>query len=173
MADGMSGTNQSVDDTAETNRNGNRLSRRNVLHGTAVAGALVLGTGTGAANGQGGQAVVYESDFEPDRQFVITEVDDCREGQRNPDGSCWDDPLFFQCDGKGGPSEPGKGGTIPFPYWHFQYVDEDGNLEEEKRQLYTRDNEVRTGVTYRWPGQAKRCPNDLVQTGFTSVRGNE
>lgn len=158
--------------------------RRRILRGAVGAGALLLGTGTASASGRGGQAVVCREDFEPDRPFVVTEVSDCPEGARNPDGSCWEPPLLFQCNGKGGRVPPGKGGRMPFPYWHFQYVNENGTLEERKRKLYTRDNEVRTGVTYRWPGRAKKCGNPdhwpeagqecsgLIQTGFVAGEGS-
>jgi hypothetical protein len=108
--------------------------------------------------------VVHGDDFDADGSFVITEVTDCAQGRSNPDGSCWDDPLLFQCNG--------EGREIPFPYWYIQYYDEDGTLEDEKRQLYTRDNEVETGITYRWPGTAKECPDGLVQTGFAAEPGN-
>lgn len=151
------------------------LPRRRILQGTVVAGAFVVGMGSASASGQGGQAVVHETDYRPDASFVITEVADCKEGYSNPDGSCWDDPLYFQCDGKGGRVPPGKGGTIPFPYWHFNYldeVDENGEPTREPRKLYTRDNEVKTGVTYRWPGQEKQC-GEYIQTGFAAGNGRK
>jgi hypothetical protein len=138
----------------------------------AASGALLAGAGVAGARGQGGQAVVREEDFEPDREFVISEVSDCPEEATNPDGSCWAPTLFYQCKGKGGRAPPGKGGTLPFPYWTFQYYNDDGSLEETERKLYTRDNEVRTGVTYRWPGGSKECPQPdgqvLIQTGFSA-----
>lgn len=151
-------------------------SRRTVLRSVAVSGALLGTAGAVSASGQGGQAVVRAEDYEPDRSFVVTTVGDCPEEATNPDGSCWAPALYYQCDGKGGPAPPGKGGTIPFPYWYFQYDDDDdGTLEETKRKLYTRDNEVLTDVTYRWPGSAKECPQPsgevLIQTGFTAGNG--
>jgi hypothetical protein len=162
-------------DEAERTTTSAGISRRRVLGVAATSSALLAGMGSVSARGQGGQGVVREEDYRPDRSFVITEVDDCPEEASNPDGSCWAPTLFYQCDGKGGRAPPGKGGTLPFPYWTFQYYDEDGNLEETERKLYTRDNEVRTGVTYRWPGQAKECPQDsgevLIQTGFSAGNG--
>lgn len=142
------------------------ISRREVLSSTAATGALLLGMDTAAAHGQGGQAVVYEGDFEEDQSFVIVEVEGCE--KKNPDGSCWDVPLVFQCHGQGGPSKPGKDGGIPFPFWHFYYVDDDGNQVGDLKKLYTRDNEVKTAVTYHWPGNEKECPNGLIQTGFVA-----
>lgn len=149
-------------------------SRRAILRATVGAGALLLGSGVASADGQGGQAVVCDEDFRPDGSFVITEVSGCPPEARNPDGSCWAPPLYFQCNGNGGRVPPGKDGKIPFPYWHFNYVDDPDDADP--RKLYSRDNEVRTGVTYRWPGNEKRCPgtNDcasLVQTGFTAGGG--
>jgi hypothetical protein len=148
------------------------FSRRKVLSSVAASGALLGGMGAVRARGQGGQAVVLDEDYDPDREFVISEVSDCPEEATNPDGSCWEPTLFYQCEGKGGRAPPGKGGTLPFPYWTFQYYTDDGSLEETERKLYTRDNEVRTGVTYRWPGSAKECPQPngdlLIQTGFTA-----
>lgn len=150
------------------------LTRRAVLSATAGAGALVLGSVPAAASGKGGQAVVHEDDYRANEPFVISAVPDC-DRPANPDGSCWDSPPFtFQCNGEGGRYPPGKGGRIPFPYWHFNYPSDDD--EQAPRKLYTRDNEVRTGVTYRWPGNEKRCPGEngdetLVQTGFTAGRG--
>jgi hypothetical protein len=149
-----------------------RLSRRRILSGAAASGAMLAGMGGVSARGQGGQCVVSEEDYEPDRSFVITEVSDCPDEASNPDGSCWAPTLFYQCEGEGGRFPPGKGGTLPFPYWTFQYYRADGSLEDTERKLYTRDNRVRTGVTYRWPGDAKECPQDsgevLVQTGFSA-----
>lgn len=156
----------------ETETKASAFSRRKVLRGVAASGALLAGAGVAGARGQGGQAVVREEDFEPDREFVISEVSDCPEEATNPDGSCWAPTLFYQCKGKGGRAPPGKGGTLPFPYWTFQYYNDDGSLEETERKLYTRDNEVRTGVTYRWPGGSKECPQPdgqvLIQTGFSA-----
>jgi hypothetical protein len=152
------------------------FSRRSVLRGVATSGALLAGAGAVSAKGQGGQAVVLAEDYDPERAFVISEVADCPADATNPDGSCWDPTLFYQCKGKGGRAPPGKGGTLPFPYWTFQYYEDDGSLEETERKLYTRDNEVRTGVTYRWPGSSKECPQPngdlLIQTGFTAGNGD-
>jgi hypothetical protein len=174
----MSESNQSPTDADAENRTGKSLtlSRRKVLNSVAVSGALLGGMGVASASGQGGQAVVSEEDFKPDRSFVITEVSDCPEEATNPDGSCWAPTLYYQCKGEGGRAPPGKGGTLPFPYWTFQYYNDDGTLEDTERKLYTRDNEVRTGVTYHWPGRAKECPQEsgevLVQTGFSAGNGN-
>jgi hypothetical protein len=173
----MSESNLSQTDSNEEERTANSpvLSRRTVLNSVAVSGALLGGMGVASGKGQGGQGVVHEDDFRPDGSFVITEVSDCPEEATNPDGSCWAPTLYFQCNGEGGRAPPGKGGTLPFPYWTFQYYNDDGTLEDTKRKLYTRDNKVRTGVTYHWPGQAKECPQEsgdvLVQTGFSAGGG--
>jgi hypothetical protein len=156
------------------------LSRRSILRGAAATGALLAGAGSASANGQGGQAVVHPDDHHPDEPFEITKVDSCPEPASNPDGSCWAPPLYFQCDGNGGPSGPGKDGSLPFPYWHFEYVNDELNSGAPYK-LYTRDNKVRTDVTYRWRGGEKRCegegdrwpeadrlPEYLVQTGFSA-----
>lgn len=154
------------------------LSRRKLLHGSAAVGALLVGAGSASANGKGGQAVVFEEDYKADGSFVIREVEGCTE-PANPDGSCQDEPLPFQCNGEGGPFPPGKGGTIVFPYWNFNYVDDPDDMDP--RRIYTRDNSIRTGVRYRWTGKAKKCPDnrdspgvpeDLVQTGFAGDNGN-
>lgn len=121
---------------------------------------------------------MFERDFKKDESFVIRTVDDC-DDPANPDGSCEDQRLPFQCNGEGGRTpdgKGGKGGVLAFPYWYFNYVTE---LEQEDdpapRKIYTRDNSIRPGSTYRWPGNEKYCPDNrdspgvpenLVQTGF-------
>lgn len=118
------------------------LSRRRLLRGAAAgAGVLVAGTGVAAADGQGGQAVVPTPDFKPEPFVIQQRVDDI---------------VRFQCNG--------QGKRILLVGWEFVYQGED-----QIRTLYTRDNEVKTGVTYEFPGRPKEC-GELVQTGF--VAGN-
>lgn len=163
MTDGMSDASPPSDDFERDGPEdaSNGLARRSVLHatvGAVGAGGLLLGMGSAGANGKGGQAVVLQEDFDDDQRFVISEVaDDECSGSLIGDGSCFDGSLFFQCHG--------EGRRIPFPYWHFQYVG-----EGETRRLYTRDNSIETGITYRWSRKAKDCPetSNYFQVGFTA-----
>jgi hypothetical protein len=146
------------------------ISRRRVLQGAAATGALVVATGPASANGKGGQAIVREDQYYPDESFVIREVPDDKCTNRTPDGSCRDDSLVFQCRGQGGPFPAGKGGGIPFPYWDFEY--ESGPQAGERLKLYTRDNSIEAGLTYRWSRKEKDCPETegYFQVGFVVDR---
>jgi hypothetical protein len=116
------------------------LSRRGLLRGAAVgAGTLVAGTGGAAADGQGGQAVVPTGDFKPEPFVIRRRIDDI---------------VRFQCNG--------QGKRILLVGWEFVYEGED-----QVRTLYTRDNQVKTGVTYEFPGAPKEC-GELVQTGYVA-----
>ncbi|WP_396611885.1 hypothetical protein ACH9L7_00945 [Haloferax sp. S1W] len=140
-------TNSNVS-SSETDREADDVtasfSRRTLLRSGAATGALLLGAGTVSANGQGGAAIVRKEDYKT-KPFVITEVTDPFEREKVP------------CGG---------GDLVSLVGWHFSYEDED-----EVRTLYTRDNKVKTGVTYTWPGNDKSC-GDFIQTGY-SAGGNK
>lgn len=87
----MPEANSSTTDDVETNSGVPDLSRRTILHGAAATGALLLGAGTAAGNGQGGQAVVKENDFEAEKQFTIDKGPFEKENDR----------IDFQCNGQG------------------------------------------------------------------------
>jgi hypothetical protein len=146
------------------------IPRRHLLKGTATVGALLVGAGSASANGKGGQGIVRKDQYFPNESFTILEVPDDECDSPTPDGSCRDNPLVFQCRGKGGPFPPGKGGGIPFPWWYFKY--ESGPLEGERLKLYTRDNSIKTGITYRWSRKSKNCPETpgYYQIGFVADR---
>lgn len=120
------------------------LSRRKVLCGTVGAGALVLGMGTVSADGRGGQAIVATEDFRS-KPFVIERIT----GPDEPDRK------GYQC------REPGR--EISLVGWKFGYEDDDTD-----RTLYTRDNQIKTDVTYRWAGRNKDCDetDGYVQIGY-------
>ncbi len=162
----MPESNSSTDADESRTEKSTSLSRRRVLQGAAATGALFVATGPASANGKGGQAIVREDQYYPDESFVIREVPEGECTNRTPDGSCRDDSLVFQCRGQGGPSSPGKGGGIPFPWWHFEY--EGGPREGERLKLYTRDNSIEAGLTYRWSRKETDCPETpgYYQVGF-------
>jgi hypothetical protein len=147
------------------------VSRRRLLQTTAASGALLLSAGSATANGRGGQCIVREDIYYPEETFVIREVPDSECDNSTPDGSCRDSPLVFQCRGKGGPFPPGKGGGIPFPFWYFEY--EGGPRAGDQLKLYTRDNSIKTDITYRWSRKEKDCPEtpDYFQVGFVADGG--
>lgn len=139
----------------------NRIPRRRLLQGTAAMGALLVGTGSASANGTGGQAIIHKDHYHSDETFEIHEVPD-EDCEIKAGGSCRDDSLVFQCRG--------KGGGIPFPWWYLEY--EGGPSAGEQVRLYTRDNSIRTGITYRWSRKSKDCPEteDYFQVGFVADR---
>lgn len=151
----------------------NGLARRSVLQatvGAVGAGGLLLGAGSATANGKGGQGIVREDLFLSDETFEILEVPETECDDISPDGSCLDPEkrLPFRCNGKGGRFPPGKGGALPFPWWHFRYLT--GVKAGERFRLYTRDNSIETGITYRWSRKRKDCPEtpDYFQVGFVA-----
>ncbi|WP_424006910.1 hypothetical protein [Haloferax denitrificans] len=154
---------ESTADRAKSDSRGG-VTRRRVLQASAGTGALLLASGTAAANGKGGQAIVREDEYYPDETFVILEVESC--DNQTQYGSCRDDSLPFRCEGQGGRFPPGKGGALPFPWWNFKY--ESGPLEGELLRIYTRDNSIDTDSTYRWTRKEKDCPEtpDYYQVGF-------
>ncbi|MFC7204098.1 hypothetical protein ACFQJC_11280 [Haloferax namakaokahaiae] len=162
----MFGFNSSTtgEDEQQKKEKSNGVPRRRFMQAAAGSGALLLGAGTVSANGKGGQAIIHEDEYYPDESFVILEAQEC--DSPTPYGSCRDDPLFFQCYGQGGRFPPGKGGTLPFPWWNIKYVS--GPLEGELLRLYTRDNSIEAGLTYRWTRKEKDCPEtpDVFQVGF-------
>lgn len=140
------------------------VSRRRFLQASAGTGALLVSAGTASANGKGGQAIVREDIYYPDESFVILEVESCEKPTGY--GSCFEDPLLFRCNGQGGRFPPGKDGALPFPWWNFKYTS--GPREGELFRLYTRDNSIEAGLTYRWTRKEKDCPEtpDYFQVGF-------
>lgn len=149
----MSDSSRSSDDE---NGAGRSVSRRTILNGAVGTGALALGVGGVAANGKGGQAFVLAADFKDgeDVTFTITdgpsdEFEDVDEDQRR---------KTFDC-GRNGPG-------LPFPYWRIKYDDEnyDEVPDKELPKLYTRDNRIKTGISYRWTN-VKPC-GDNKQVGF-------
>ncbi|MEF8773063.1 twin-arginine translocation signal domain-containing protein [Halodesulfurarchaeum sp.] len=150
-------------DTEGTGESGLNLSRRRLLKGTAVAGAVALGSGTAAAakpdepggeGGQGGQAVVAKEDYF-DKSFEILE---------------WTEPMSVP-DGDGGTIDlpysvetftcerPGKGITLVG--WRFRYLDDLPYKPDEEnpdfRVMYTRDNRIDTTVNYEWSSGGLTC----------------
>ncbi|MFB6186836.1 MAG: hypothetical protein ABEI86_08225, partial [Halobacteriaceae archaeon] len=95
------------------------------------------------------QAVVQKNDYRENQSFEII------------NGPHWDEILRFQCNG--------EGRKIPFPYWNFEYINED-----VLRRLYTRDNQINTTVTYHWPGNEKLCEESyiIVSNGDVIEKGD-
>ncbi|WP_410765167.1 hypothetical protein [Haloferax sp. DFSO60] len=159
--------NSSTDDQNEQTESSEStgVPRRRFMQAAAGSGALLLGAGTASANGKGGQAIIPEDEYYPDESFVILEAQEC--DNQTPYGSCRDESILFQCNGLGGPFPPGKGGSIPFPWWNIKYVS--GPLEGELLRLYTRDNSIVPGLTYHWTRKEKDCPETpgVFQVGFT------
>jgi hypothetical protein len=158
-------TDESGQDDTEATK---RVPRRRFMQAAAGSGALLLGAGTASANGKGGQAIIREDKFFPDEEFVIIEAQGCD----NPTsyGSCREGSLPYQCEGLGGPFPPGKGGTIPFPWWTMKYTS--GPEAGNEYKLYTRDNTIKTGLTYRWTRKGKTCSetDGVVQVGFAPAK---
>lgn len=148
----------------KTTKRGKRsagTSRRRLLQGATVVGAVAIGVGSASANGKGGQGVIAEDQFCPDCSFTIHEVPEERCSSLTADGSCRDEPLLFQCRG--------EGTRIPFPWWYLEYTS--GPLAGTLVRFYTRDNSISTEATYRWTRQKKSCPNTpgYYQVGFAGT----
>jgi hypothetical protein len=163
----------------ETDESRMDLSRRRLLKGSAVAGALALGSGNAAAvesdepggeGGQGGQAVVAERDYK-EEPFEILEWTAPMK-VTNEEGEEIQLPYSvrtFTCD------RPGAGITLVG--WRFRYLDIDPEYDSEDpdsnsfRVMYTRDNRIDTTVTYEWSSGGLECPEGnetFLQQGFVA-----
>ena len=169
-------------DTEGTGESGLNLSRRRLLKGSAVAGALALGSGTAAAlepdgpggeGGQGGQAVVAERDYK-EKPFEILEW---TAPMKVPDGDGgWIELPYsvrkFTCD------RPGKGITLVG--WRFRYLDDPEYDSDEQnpdfRVMYTRDNRIDTTVQYEWSSGGLTCPEPdgtYLQKGYVAGQSRQ
>lgn len=114
--------------------------KRSVAASTGLVFVSAFGS-TAAEPGRGGQAIVAEGSFRPDTEFEILEFTAHRQG--------------FQCKGDNRP--------VTLVSWRFQYVD-----DETDRQMFTRDNNIDTEVTYRWQ-QTTSC-GEFQQASFVQSK---